>query len=268
MVEFENQVIPILCRMSNIEKLTLAVRVKNQTSFLDGIYLNNVIISHLTHLHTFIIDFVTEDVRLHPQVMPSPDDIRRTFIQNNHNVDCYIEYHSALQGRCHVYSLPFVMERIHTITHSFPGGMFMNVRLLNIFDFEHSFEHAFFVQISRSFPSLNHLTLSITKKQTVKVSQQLRQRKDLFSIAEYSCLTELNFSRVHVDYVKQFLSYLNTHLPSLLKLHIDHKHLVTVTKNFTKRTTRKNCAKVKSIIFDYQMDPVHSKDFFLYFPSL
>jgi hypothetical protein len=231
MVEFENQVVSLLCRMSNIEKLTLSLRVKNRTSFLDGIYLNNAIISHLTHLHTFIIDFVTEDFRLHPQVMPSPDDIRRMFIESNHNVDCYIDYHSALLGRCHVYSLPFAMERIHTITHSFPGGMFINVRFLNIFDLDHSFEHAFFVQISRSFPSLNRLTLSIAKKQTVKVSQQLRQRKDLFSIAEYSCLTELEFSQVHIVYVKQFLSYLNTHLPSLLKLRVDNKHLVTVTKN-------------------------------------
>ncbi len=160
------------------------------------------------------------------------------------------------------------MERIHYITHSFPGGMFMNVRILHVFDNEHSFEHAFFVGISRSFPSLNRLTLSITTKQKEKVSQQLRQRKDLFSIAEYPRLTELKFFDVHIDYVKQFLSYLNTHLPSLLKLHVDYKHLVTVTKNFTKTTTRKNCAKVKSIIFEYELDLVHSKDFFLYFPSL
>jgi hypothetical protein len=66
--------------MSNMEKLTLSLRVSHRTSFLDGIYLNDAIISHLTHLHTFIFEFITEYVRFHTQVKPSPDDIRRTFI--------------------------------------------------------------------------------------------------------------------------------------------------------------------------------------------
>ncbi len=46
--------------MSNLEKLTLSVRIRGRTSFIDGIYLHNYILSKMPHLHTFICDIATQ----------------------------------------------------------------------------------------------------------------------------------------------------------------------------------------------------------------
>jgi hypothetical protein len=64
------------------------------------------------------------------------------------------------------------------------------------------------------------------------------------------------------------LSDLNTRLPSLIRLVIQHERLSTVTENFTRNATRINCAGLKSIILDHELAMVHSKDFYQYFPSL
>jgi hypothetical protein len=74
-------VMPLLRRMTYLEKLTLSLRVGNKDSFIDGTYLNNYMLSYMPHLHTFHFDIVTEYVRINEQQpKPTPDDIRRTFI--------------------------------------------------------------------------------------------------------------------------------------------------------------------------------------------
>jgi hypothetical protein len=128
-------------------------------------------------------------------------------------------------------------------------------------DRDHSFEHDLFAQISRSFPSLSRLTFYNAKEQKEKLSHQL-------SIIEYPYLVELDISSVHIDYVEQFLSNLNTRLPCLSKLHVQYEHLVAVTENFTRDTTRVNCAKLKNIFFNHIVAMVRPKDFYVYFPLL
>jgi hypothetical protein len=196
--------------------------------------------------------------------MPSFDDIRRTFIERGYNIDGYIDCKKDLNmiwSRCHVYSIPSNMEYIQIISHSFPGGIFMNVRVLCMRDQYDSFEHSLFTKISYSFPLLQRL--SIHNK-----IQQKEKSKKVSSIIEFSHLLELNYSYADINYVEQFLSDLNTRLPSLTKLCIQYEHLVKVTENFTSNTTRINCAKLKSIQFDGEMTIVHSKEFYLYFPLL
>ncbi|CAF4901034.1 unnamed protein product, partial [Rotaria sp. Silwood1] len=85
----------------------------------------------MPRLHTFHFDIVTEYVSMNEQQpKPTPDDIRRTFTERGYHVDCYINYEFYNLGRCHVYSIPFDNERLCHITHGFPGGMFINVRVL------------------------------------------------------------------------------------------------------------------------------------------
>ncbi|CAF3591643.1 unnamed protein product [Rotaria sp. Silwood1] len=85
----------------------------------------------MPRLHTFHFDIVTEYVSMNEQQpKPTPDDIRRTFTERGYHVDCYIDYEFYNLGRCHVYSIPFDNERLCHITHGFPGGMFINVRVL------------------------------------------------------------------------------------------------------------------------------------------
>jgi hypothetical protein len=252
---------PLLRRMTHLEKLTLSLRVVEQNAFIDGTYLNNYILSQMPYLHTFHFDIVTDHVTINQQHRPTPDDIRRTFMERGYNVDCYINYQFYNSGRCHVYSLPFHMERMCYITHSFPDGMFINVRDLRMKDYFHPFEHKFFAQISRSFPLLSRLIFS-------NVQEQKEKHEEKSSIIHFSHLIELVCHNVHIDYVEQFLSDSNTRLPCLNKIHMSYGDLVSVTKNFTRSTTRMNCAKLKHITFNRKMAMVHSKDYYLYFPLL
>jgi hypothetical protein len=101
--------------MSNLEELTLSLRVQHRASFIDGTHLNKYVVSQMPHLRTFNLDIVNEYIRINEQVKPSPDDIRRIFIQAGYNVDCHIVYHRHGIRRCHIYSLPFNTERMcHT----------------------------------------------------------------------------------------------------------------------------------------------------------
>ena len=251
-----------------MENLTLSFRVRRRTSFIDGIYLTNEVFSYMSHLHIFMCDIVSDETIINQHTKPSPDDIRRTFIQNGHNVDCYIDDYTEEIGRCHVYSLPFTMDDIHYITSRFPGGTFANVRVLRLRDICRSFEHSFFARIARSFPLLNELAVSNTTEQIGRSIRQLNKLIQVSSVIEYPHLAKLDLTFVHIDYVEQFLSSMNTRLPCLTKLWVRYEHLISVTNNFTRDSTRINSAKLKHIIFYEPMYSVQSREFFLYFPSL
>ena len=250
-----------------MKKLTLFFRVRGRTSFIDGVYLENEIFTFMPHLNRFQFDIVCDDSFINSNFKPSSDSIRRTLIESGCDADCYIDYNTNELVRCHIYSLPFTLDRIHNITSRFPGGNFINVRILRIFDLFRSFEHTFFAKISFSFPMLSQLTVSNTIERIEKPSWTWTKSKKS-SIIEYPHLTELDLDDVHIDYVEQFLSNLNTSLPSLNKLYIKYQDLVTITNNFTRNTTRVNCSRLKTIIFDETIHLAHSKDFHLYFPCL
>ena len=249
--------------MSSLEELTLAIRVCGRASFVDGIYLHNAVLCHMPQLAKFRFDIISDFATIPKEIRPSADDIRRTFIEKGHHVDCYIDYHEyySSYGRCHVYSVPFTMDRILQITHNFPGGNFNNVRILQINDHINSFEPAFFARVSHAFPLLNRLTLSIRY-------EQRRVSEEELSIIEYSHLSELRFRDVHVDYVEQFLSDTKTRLPCLSMLLVKYEQLTTVTEDFTRNATRVNCAKVKSIEFYMPEKTIYSTHIYSYFPLL
>ncbi|CAF0933832.1 unnamed protein product [Adineta steineri] len=262
--EFDNLVIPLVHRLSHLEKLTLSLRVSERYSYIDATYLENSLLRQIPYLQTFFFDIATEYVYIDGQVRPSFNDIRHTFIQRGYNVDGYIDSMNSINtiwNRYHVYSFPFHMECIHPISHGFPGGMFMNVANLRIRDMSNSFEHSFFAKISRSFPLLRRLSIQI------KIEKK-EKSEEVSSIIEFSHLVELKFISAHIDYVEQFLPDMKTRLPSLIKLIIRYEHLATITENFTRNSTRINCAKLKSIEFHDETPMIHSKDFYLYFPLL
>jgi hypothetical protein len=200
-------VIRLLRRMTYLEKLTLSLRVGPKNSFIDGTYLDNYILGQMPHLHTFDFDIVTEYVSINEQLpRPTPDDIRRTFMERGRHVDCYIDYQFTGSGRCHVYAVPCYMERLCNITHGFPGGMFINVSVLCMKDHGHPFEHKFFAQISRSFPVLSRLIIASMKEQKEKVEKNLRSLSFLISsnlfMIVYIAIMWNNFypTRIH-DYL-------------------------------------------------------------------
>lgn len=167
---------------------------------------------------------MTEFLRSQPAIRPSAHDIQRSFLENGLHVDCYIDYgenHFDLgSGRCHVYSIPFTLDRIIHPSHGFPGGHFSYVRNVYIWDSIYSFEKAFFARISHAFPLLNRLTINIRLKQKNIPGEDS-------AVIENPRLTELNINEGHIDYVEQFLSDMNTRLLCLNKLTMRYNHLRT-----------------------------------------
>ncbi|CAF3340005.1 unnamed protein product [Rotaria sp. Silwood2] len=261
-LEYDNQIIPLLHHMSQLEKLTLSFYVHGRTSFIDGAHLNNYIISKMPYLHGFNFDIVTEIVIIKNEYLPTSDDVRRPLIEKGYNVDCYVDYLGTERGRCHIYSVSSTMERMHVITNKFPDGIFMNVRMVYVSDSMHSIEYDFFVRISQAFPLLEDLTVLSTVNQQ-KSTNELDEHEQTFSIIEYSHLMTLDLISSHIDYAKQFL--LKTSLPRLSTLGIDYEHFVNVTENFTSNTARANCANLKNIIFRNKPRILREK-FFNYFP--
>ena len=80
---------------------------------------------------------------------------------------------------------------------------------------------------------LSHLNLSIVNH--------------THSIVEYSHLTSLDLRYGHRDYVEQFLNETKTHLPCLTELAVVDVCLKTLTNNFTRDETRRNCVKIKRL---------------------
>jgi hypothetical protein len=260
---YDNRVLPLLHRMSALEKLTISLCTENRTTFIDGIHLNNEIRSRMSNLSTFIFNILTFNVNFSEDNRPSTDDIRRTFIQET-SFDCYVDYNRRGLGRCHIYSLPLPLTYLQAITNKFPGGQFIHVRIVTLFDTMRPFEYEFFERISRSFPLLKRLTVFNHLEQ--KGTWQCLDHEHASPIVKYSHLTELDLDYAHIDYVEQFLTNTRIYVPHLHVIHVQYEHLTTVTKNFTNNMTLLNCAKVKRVVTEEVM--VHSKDFYLYFPSL
>ncbi|CAF4785575.1 unnamed protein product [Rotaria sp. Silwood1] len=91
---YDNQVIPILRRMTYLEKLTLYICIHNRSTFVDGTNLHKDILIHMPRLHKFSFHIYTEiqfDDSVHHL---SDNDIQQTFTDIADNVDSrsYIEY--------------------------------------------------------------------------------------------------------------------------------------------------------------------------------
>ncbi|CAF1357866.1 unnamed protein product [Rotaria sordida] len=170
-------------------------------------------------------------------------------------------------GQCHIYSLPFTMERIDTHSRKFPGGLFMTVRHLVAHDLFRPFEYDFFVRISQAFPLLNKLTIVNENEQEKKLTHQHDEHKQISSIIKFSHLMILDLSMCDIDYVKQLLFDFNACLPCLSTLHIKYIDLEIVTGYFTNNAARVNCSKLTRIIFD-SPPMIYSENFHPYFPLL
>ena len=253
--------------MTHLEELTLSIGIRNRSSFLDGIHFNDHILSSMPKLRTFTFDIDMEIIGINAEYLPSSNDIRRTFIEKGHGADCYIDHRSRQRSRCHVYSFPFPLNTLHTISNNFPGGLFVSVRRLCLFDATRPFENDFFVRLSQSFPLLKILSITNNFEQEKKQSCQSVERKEASSMIRFAHLTNLYFDCVHIDYLEEFFLNSNMYLPCLTKLCIEYEDLLTITENFTNNAARSLCSKVEKIDF-HEETMVLPKEFYLYFPLM
>ncbi|CAF4304758.1 unnamed protein product, partial [Rotaria sordida] len=109
---------------------------------------------------------------------------------------------------------------------------------------EKPFEHEFLLRIQKSFPLLEILYVKNKKPQNRKQSNDNQQ---YLSLIQFSSLSELRLNDVHDDYIEEFLFHRKTYLAKNVNLFIEYESLERITHNFTRESTRINCAKVDKL---------------------
>ncbi|CAM4980280.1 unnamed protein product [Rotaria socialis] len=266
--EYDDLVVPLLRRMTYLEKLTLCLRIQKVGRFVSGAslsiddaHLHNEILVHMPQLHTFKFYISTETNAIYSNLRFSNDDIQQTFINMKYGqTACIMDYYGACGTLCHVYSLPFTFTHLHKITTHFPFIVFDTVTNLSVYDI-FPFEHEFFMRINQTFPLLKCFTIENDRREHWNYDDN-----PSYSIIESTHLTSLEITHAGQYYVEQFLVKTNTLLPRLTRLKVEYNDLKTIATNFTREETRHNCSKVKQLIVEELI--VFSKYVYQYFPSL
>ncbi|CAF1213445.1 unnamed protein product [Rotaria sordida] len=252
---YNELILPLLYRMTNLEKLGLYLSIFVDERFIDGNNLKKNILYHMPQLNQFSFHirstmFINNEINL-----PSKQDIQQTFIDFKDNqIISYVDYFLELnQGQCHIYSYPFLMKYYQDITNNFPGGLYPYVRVVTLYD-EQPFEHEFFIRISQSFPFMEKLTVINRHAKNHKQSYKSMNDNQNLSIAKYYHLTDLAIQQVHDDYVEEFLSDTKTFLCNNILLFIDYESLQRVTYECTRDDTRINCTKINGIFLHSSVD--------------
>lgn len=260
---YDNRVLPLIRRLTNLEELTLCLTVRNRNQVIDGSHLHNEILRHLPLLVRLIFDIRSWSTAANDLAEPlSNENIQQTFTNIGYrDVGCSIRHCHDQHILCHIFSLPFTFDYLQCITNNFPQVIFAHVRYLSVCD-TLPFEHEFFLRIAQAFPLLKHLTLSNSMPQ---VSTSADEQPSTPVI--YPHLSYLSVMCSDVTYTEQFLLKTRTHLTCLTELRIEWGKLQLVTESFTREATRCNCAGVKELITEVGM-LTYSMEFSLYFPRL
>jgi hypothetical protein len=260
--------------MSNLEKLDLCLVVHNRKTFIDGNDFKINIINHLPRLNKFVFNIRSSTYFSGETNLPSNEDIQNIFIdfKDQQIIYCADYFSKEKRAQCHIYSYPYKLKHYHDITNNFPGGIHECVRSVSLFD-ERPFEHEFFLRISQSFPLMEEL---IVKNQKRQINKSKNANQNL-PIIKYPHLKKLNLFTACMDYHEQFLVDNKTCLPLNVNAYMNYKMVKKVTRNFRRKTTRTNCAKLnyvclhrKSEFVGYMVNlsykfvplPEHVKDYF------
>ena len=247
--------------MFNLEKLDLQLKMDRYKGFIDGNDLKENIINHMPRLNEFTFNIRVFNHIYNRINLPSNEDIQYTFkdFTNNRIISCVDLFQEQKYRYCHIYSYPYRMECYDNISNNFPGGLFKYVHTVSLYD-EYPFEREFFLQIAQSFPLMEKLTVINAKPQKNKLYRKSNNDNQDLSIIKYPHLTILLLRKAHDDYVEQFL--VDTEM-SLRSLFVDYEAMKRVTENFTRNTTRINCAKLRSIyLLGAKKITKHIKDYF------
>ncbi|CAF1087004.1 unnamed protein product [Rotaria sordida] len=124
--DYDNLIVPLLCRMINLEELKLFLLVTRfNSTYIDGIQLYNQFLIYMTQLKKFTFCINTEAYNEVKVELPSNKDIQRSFIGRGYQqVTSYIHTYSKITSRCLIYSLPYDFEDFVAIDNSFQGEYF------------------------------------------------------------------------------------------------------------------------------------------------
>jgi hypothetical protein len=267
--EFEqyDKITLLLRCMSNLEKLTLNISITDRNSVIDGTYVQHDIFDCMPQLHsfTFYICTYVETVGLSYKL--SSEDIQQTLTNIGlQDVTSIVNYVCDERAACSIFSLPFEFDYLKNLGNKFPNIVFSYVTYLDVKDND-PFRHEFFVRIARSFPLLKYLCIyNVRPLLPVDLMTFSFDNCQLYSTIEYPHLTTLDMCCAHGEYVEQFLNETKTYMPCLTELLANVRDLIVVTKHFTRKETRRNCAKVKTLFVLPAL--LYFEGFCDYFPSL
>ncbi|CAF1384979.1 unnamed protein product [Rotaria sordida] len=266
-MNYDDLVVPLLRRMTHLEKLTLYLRILHRNAFIDGTHLQNEILDYMPQLHTFKFYISTQESIFSSFPRKSNSDIERTLtnIKYGQMASIIDSYSGGLEAICHIYSLPFTFSRLGIITTHFPMIVFDTVTHLSAYDMI-PMEHEFFIRISQTFPMLKYFSIQNDRPLSLKRNEWESDKNVSYSIIEFPHLISLDVTCANIDYIAQFLLETKTHLPCLTELKVNFYRLQKVTMNFTRDTTRRNCCKINRLFVNVSI--VFSKDVMEYFPSL
>ncbi|CAF0810250.1 unnamed protein product [Rotaria sordida] len=243
-IHYEQCIVPLLRRLSNVEYLTLLLAIDGTTSrlnnFVNGFDLEKDILSYMRHLHQFNFHIRTIfENATHVEI----DTIRQSFMKyQQESVDCAVDFFNNNYGQCQIYSLPFIGNRLDFISNRFPlfnmTKTFSMVTMLLLFDDVKSFENLFFARIARD---LSHL-------KTLELFNELEQQektKVTTNNIDFTHLSTLILFDIHMDYAEQFLY--RSHLPSLIELAI-HEDILLAIITQDQQQARNNCSKVEHLV--------------------
>ena len=266
---YEESVVPLLHRMSNIEQLSLYLVIDRSyaptNSFIDGAYLKKDIICHMPKLKNFVFSIHSMIRDLDFSInLPSNQDIQRTFKDlEDYQIVSYIDYFSNEKiVRCHIYSCPCEMKYYYKLANSFPGGLFKSVRHIFLYD-ERPFEFEFFIRLAEACPFLQMLVMENESPQNHEQCKKSNIDNQNLPIVEFPHLTLLDLFCTHNDYIEQFLDNTKTSLSNNIHLFVDYDSLQTVTDNFTRDATRIHCRKVIKLTVNHKLVTFkHLRDYF------
>ncbi|CAF3131802.1 unnamed protein product [Rotaria sp. Silwood2] len=235
--------------MSHLEKLTLYVRSYHRATFIDDTHLHKEILNHMQRLHTFRF-FISTEIEINDSTHHiSENDIQRTFTNiGYHQKVCNIYYFGIRKVICSVFTVPFVFDYLKKITNKFQTMILNYVTYLMVID-TIPFKYEFFIRISKAFPLLKHFSIVNILSPLFDFGSQKAENIPSYSLIEYSRLMSLDIMDVDNYYIEQFLLDTKTHATQLTAIQVRYHQLRTVTENFTRNTTRRNCANIKRLIF-------------------
>ncbi len=253
---YDEFVVPLIHRMSNLEQLSLHFLNFNR-SIIDGNNLEVNIINHLPRLNKFTFDIRSTIHFDKFDKLPSYEDIQNTLsnFKNDQIIICLDCFPKGEEFHCHLYSYPYSLTEYFYISNNYRRGLFKHVRSISLFD-ERPFEHDFFLELAQSFPYIKELFVYNWEPQ--------KNDNQQCSIIEYPHLTKLYLVKAHDNYIEQCLLNTKMCLLNNVTLHVTYDSLERVTDNFTRDATRFNCSKIKALHLKNKPEfcCVHLQDYF------
>ncbi|CAF1458712.1 unnamed protein product [Rotaria sordida] len=245
---YDEFVLPLLQRMSNLEKLDLCINVGRRKRFFDDNDLKMNIINYMPQLNKFTFNICSLSSFYNEINLPSNEHIQKTFSNfNNKQIIYWTDYFPKEKyGYCHIYSYPYQLKYYNKITNNFPGGIFKYVRQVSLHD-ERPFEHEFFLRIAESFPFMEELIIRNHEQQINKQFRKSKNGNQDLSIIKYPYLKQLNLIDTCIDYYEQFLFDTKMDLAFGVRVGMIYGLVKEVTHNFTRNRTRNNCAKINYV---------------------